>query len=115
MALIYEWGFYVAADREEEFRSWLAANEEALARAAPENYEYLGTYVPVWGSENREGYRQIWRYGRERPPDLRAAAKEGSGTFTELARQFLAFVDESRSDDETFRLHRSVTDDPVRG
>ena len=110
MALIYEWGFHVKAGKEADFESWLALNEQGLAEKSPNHYEYLGTYVPVWDSL-KTGYRQLWRYGSERVPDMRKAASDTSGEFTALAREYLSFVDETRSDDETFRLHRSVIAD----
>ncbi len=107
MALIYEWGFHVKPGLESEFAGWLAFNESLLAERAPANYEYLGTFIPVWDSD-KSGYRQLWRYGSERVPDMRKAAADASGEFTALAREYLSFVDESRASEETFRLHRSV-------
>ncbi len=112
MALIYDWGFYVKPDREEAFREWLTEHERELAELAPKSYEYLGTFRPLWG-EAIGDYHQMWRYGAERPPDLRQAAADTGGAFTELARQYLSFVDDSRADQETFRLYRSVVD-PTR-
>lgn len=113
MALIYEWGFFVQPGREKEFRDWLATHEWALAEAAPPKYEYLGTYTPVWAPGGRGGeFHQIWRYGHSQSFDFRDAASTTGGDFTELARQYLSFVDEARAADETFRLHRSVVDRP---
>ena len=109
MSLIYDWGFYVAPEREEAFRAWLAENEPKLAELAPKSYEYLGTFRPLWGEATGD-YHQMWRYGSERPPDLRRAAADTGGAFTELARQYLSFVDETRAAEETFRLYRSVLD-----
>ena len=111
MALIYEWGFFVEPGKEDEFRRWLADHEDDLARAAPPNYEYLGTYTPVWAPGGRGGdFHQVWRYGHPLSFNFRDAATSTGGEFTELARQYLSFVDESRSAEETFRLHRSVSD-----
>ena len=109
MSLIYDWGFYVAPGREDAFREWLSENESKLAELAPKSYEYLGTFRPLWG-EAIGDYHQMWRYGTDRPPDLRRAAADAGGAFTELARQYLSFVDETRATEETFRLYRSVLD-----
>ncbi len=116
MALVSDWGFFVKPDRQADFRRWLRDNEQRLAELAPKGYEYLGTYLPVWrdASESSE-YHQLWRYGAPSPPDLRAAAGDSGGAFTELARDFLAFVDESRSEEEGFRLYRSVGEPPEEG
>ncbi|HEY7705121.1 MAG TPA: hypothetical protein VID03_09880 [Acidimicrobiia bacterium] len=111
MALIFEWGFFVEAGRVDEFEAWLGLNEEKLAAVAPPQYEYLGTYVPLWAPGGRGGdFHQIWRYGHALRFDFRDAAANTGGEFTELARQYLSFVDSSRESEETFRLHRSVTD-----
>ncbi len=107
MALIYEWGFHIKAGAEGDFEAWLASHETGLADNAPQHYEYLGTYVPVWDTVST-GYRQLWRYQTERVPDMRRAAQAAPGAFTSLARQYLEFVDEARAAEETFRLHRSV-------
>lgn len=107
--LVSDWGFFLKPGTEDRFNQWLADNEERFAAVAPANYEYLGTYVPLWRGEGETApFHQMWRYGSHRPPDLRAAAGDTSGEFTEMARQFLSFVDESRSSDETFRLYRSA-------
>lgn len=76
---------------------------------APKGYEYLGTYTPLWRpqTENAE-FHQVWRYGSNRPPDMRAAAADAGGDFTDLARQYLSFVDQSRQEEETFRLYKTV-------
>jgi hypothetical protein len=112
MALMSDWGFFVKPGREEAFRAWLAANEPRFVALAPKSYEYLGTYTPLWRAEGeRAQFHQLWRYGvhrAQRPPDLRVAAGDTAGAFTELAREFLQFVDESRGEDETFRLYTSV-------
>jgi hypothetical protein len=52
----------------------------------------------------------VWRYGSERPPDLRAAAADSSGAFTDVAREYLDFVDTSRSSEEEFRLYRGAVE-----
>lgn len=108
MALIYEWGFFVKPDRLDLLRDWLEDNEPELARAAPEGLEYLGTYMPVWAPEQRCDMYQVWRWRRAGEFNLRAAADAERGSFARLASEFLTFVDDSRTDDETFRLHRSV-------
>lgn len=110
MALIYEWGFYVQPQRREELRDWLLANEQALAEAAPRDLEYLGTYLPVWATDRRCDLYQVWRWRRAGEFNFRTAADADKGQFADLASQFLAFVDNSRTEDETFRLHRSFTD-----
>lgn len=112
MALIYEWGFFVIADREDDFRQWLAAHEVDLAAHSPRNLEYLGTYLPVWTTGETCDYYQLWRWGKGFGTDLRSMVDAEGGAFADLAREFLSFVDESRSPDETFRLHRSVTTSP---
>lgn len=110
MALIYEWGFYVRPGSFDELREWLLEHEHDLAAAAPQGLEYLGTYLPVWASERRCDLYQVWRWRRASEFNLRAAAGADRGTFAELASQFLSFVDNGRTDEETFRLHRSITE-----
>ncbi|GIU91157.1 MAG: hypothetical protein KatS3mg011_0063 [Acidimicrobiia bacterium] len=109
MALVYEWGFFVKEDRKPEFLTWLREHEEELARHAPEHLEYLGTYTPVWAPEERCDFYQLWRWRSHIPSfSLREVARTESSAFTELARQFLSFVDDDRSSQESFRLHRSA-------
>lgn len=110
MALIYEWGFFIKPEALVELQDWLAQNEENLARAAPEGLEYLGTYRPVWAPEQRCDLYQVWRWRRANEFNLRAAAGADKGAFARLASEFLAFVDDGRTEEETFRLHRSVTE-----
>lgn len=106
MALLYDWGFFVKPGQRDAFLAWLAQNEGRLAELAPKNYEYIGTYRPL-GPEPCDFY-QVWRYGAERPPDLRVAAADDSGAFTEVAREYLSFVDPSREPEEQFRLYRAA-------
>lgn len=107
--LVSDWGFFLKPGTEGAFDEWLRVNEERFAEVAPASYEYLGTYVPLWRGEGESApFHQLWRYGSTRPPDLRVAAGDSTGEFTEMARQFLSFVDETRSAEETFRLYRSA-------
>ncbi|MFO7549308.1 MAG: hypothetical protein R6X29_10645 [Acidimicrobiia bacterium] len=117
MALLSDWGFFVKAQRADEFRRWLVDHEASFVELAPPTYEYLGTYLPIWrGSGEQSEYHQLWRYHTDRPPDLRRAAGDSGGAFTGLARDFLGFVDEERRGDEVFRLYRSVESGiPPRG
>lgn len=109
VALLSDWGFFVTTGREDEFRQWLLEHEEGLLRLAPKGYEYLGTYIPLWRPETeRAAFHQVWRYGSSGSPDMRMAAAHDGGAFTELARQYLSFVDQGRESEETFRLYRSV-------
>ncbi len=109
--VIYEWGFFVKEDREDEFRDWLAANERLLAESAPEHYEYLGTYVPIWATVQVPGaFRQLWRHGGVRQFDMRAAS-EGPGAFARLVGEYLEFIDDGRADEETFALYREAAAD----
>lgn len=110
MALIYEWGFFLRPDALDQFQEWLSRHEEDLARSAPEGLEYLGTYQPVWAPEQRCDLYQVWRWRRANEFNLRAAAGADKGAFARLASEFLAFVDDGRTEEETFRLHRSVVD-----
>lgn len=113
MALVSDWGFFLREGTEQAFLSWLDENEERFAEIAPRGYDYLGTYVPLWrGADESAQYHQLWRYQTDRHPNLRAAAADHAGDFTEMARQFLDFVDESRQSDETFRLYRSARRQP---
>lgn len=107
MALLYDWGFFVEPGRRDEFTAWLEENERRLSDLAPKNYEYLGTYRPL--SPGSCDFHQLWRYGAERPPDLRTAAA-GSGHFTEVAREYLSFVDTTRESEEEFHLYRAAID-----
>ena len=116
MALVSDWGFLLKPGTEESFHQWLEENEEEFARVAPPGYDYLGTYVPLWrGEDELAQFHQMWRYNTERPPDMRTAAADTEGAFTDMARQYLDFVDESRQADETFRLYRSARRSPDRG
>ncbi len=108
MALIYEWGFNVDPGRADEFVGWLDEHEDRLARSTPTRYEYLGTYLPVWGVTGPRTYRALWRYETGEPLDLREAMDRSDSEFAELAKQFLSFVDESRASEETFVLYRSA-------
>ena len=109
MALLYDWGFFVKEGERAEFVAWLTENEQRLIDMAPKNYEYLGTYRSL-GPEPCD-FRQIWKYGSERPPDLRSAAsEEQTGRFTDVAREYLSFVDTSRESEEEFRLYRAAVD-----
>lgn len=110
MALIYEWGFFVRPGAFDEMRGWLLEHERELAEAAPQGLEYLGTYLPVWAPEQRCDVYQVWRWRRSGEFNLRAAAGADRGVFAQLASQFLSFVDDTRTDEETFRLHRSITE-----
>ena len=110
MALIYEWGFFVKEGATDDLADWLETNEGRLVRAAPEGLEYLGTYAPVWAQEPRCDMYQVWRWRRANEFNLRLAAEADKGEFARLASEFLSFVDDARSSDESFRLHRSVVD-----
>lgn len=111
MQLIYEWGFFAKPGREAEFHGWLAENEDRLKASTPDKYEYLGTFVAVWGtSSTRDSFRQLWRYQGKGPMNLRSEAQAGSGEFANLLKQFLGFVDEDRSEDEFFAVLRPVTE-----
>jgi hypothetical protein len=113
MALLSDWGFFVKEGRAEEFRRWLHDHEMSFSELAPPSYEYLGTYLPIWrGAGEQAEYHQLWRYHTDRPPDLRRAAADTGGEFTQLARDFLSFVDETRHAEEGFRLYRSVDQPP---
>lgn len=111
MALLSDWGFFVKPDRKEEFDAWLTEHEQRFSAAAPRKYEYLGTFKPLWKLEvDQPQYHQLWRYGTPDPPDMRVAAGDDQGAFTELAREYLGFVDQTRSGDEDFRLYRTAVE-----
>jgi hypothetical protein len=103
MALLYDWGFHLLPGRREDFLAWLADNEPRMEELAPSNYHYLGTYRAL--GPDPVDFHQLWRYGGERPPDMRVAAEGSAGSFTDLAREYLSFVDLSRTDEETFLLY----------
>ena len=104
--LLYDWGFFVKPGRRDEFVAWLEENEPRLVDLAPKNYKYLGTYRAL--SPEPQDFHQIWRYRSESRPDMRRAAADKSGHFTEIAREYLSFVDNDRESDEVFRLFREV-------
>lgn len=109
MTLLSDWGFFVKTDRRAEFDSWLAEHEKRFAEVAPRQYEYLGTFKPLWKTDaTQPQYHQLWRYGTQAPPDLRVAAEDDQGAFTDLAREYLEFVDQSRASEEDFRLYRAA-------
>jgi hypothetical protein len=110
MALLYDWGFYVKPGQKEAFLGWLEDNEARLSELAPKNYEYIGTYQSL--SPEPRDFHQVWRYGAERPPDLRTAAAGHSGAFTAVAKEYLDFVDTDRGSEEEFRLYRDAVDRP---
>ncbi len=107
MALFYDWGFFIPPGRDEEFHAWLATHDEQMVDHAPRHYQYLGTFRPLTAADPCD-YHQLWRYAADRAPDLRVAASDDGGTFTELAREYLSFVDPSRQAEETFRLYGKV-------
>jgi hypothetical protein len=107
MALFYDWGFFVAPGKDDDFREWLAENDQSMLDLAPKNYEYLGTYRPLAAADPCD-YHQVWRYADNRIPDLRKAAGDSGGAFTELARQYLSFVDTAREAEEKFNLYGPV-------
>lgn len=104
--LLYDWGFFVKPGRRDEFVAWLEDNEARLLELAPKKYEYLGTYRAL--SPEPQDFHQIWRYRSESRPDMRRAAADDSGRFTEIAREYLSFVDSERESEEVFRLYREV-------
>jgi hypothetical protein len=109
MALVSDWGFFLKDGTRTRFLAWLDENEERFGATAPPGYDYIGTYVPLWrGADETAEFHQLWRYQTDRPPDLRKAAADTAGDFTDLARQFLDFVDEARHADESYRLYRSA-------
>jgi len=108
MALLYDWGFFLLPDRRDGFLAWLAENESAMGESAPPKYQYLGTFRAL-GPDPCD-FHQLWRYGGDDPPDMRVAAADSSGEFTELARQYLSFVDQSRTDEESFLLYTDAVE-----
>lgn len=115
MALVSDWGFFIEDGTQPAFLKWLEDNEARFEELAPPGYDYIGTYVPLWQSSDETAqYHQLWRYQIDRPPDLRRAAADTAGEFTELARQFLDFVDESRQAEESYRLYRSAWKVPTQ-
>lgn len=104
--LLYDWGFFIQPGRHDEFVAWLKQNESRLVELAPKNYEYLGTYRSL--SPEPQDFHQVWRYRSEAQPDMRKAAADEAGAFTEIARDYLAFVDGGRESEEVFRLYRVV-------
>ena len=107
MALFYDWGFYILPGKDEEFRAGLADHDEQMLELAPKHYQYLGTFRPLAAADPCD-YHQLWRYAADRTPDLRVAAGDDDGAFTELAREYLSFVDASRQHEETFNLYGEV-------
>lgn len=109
MALLYDWGFFIKPGKRDDFLAWLAENESRLVDLAPKNYEYIGTYRSL--SPEPCDFHQVWRYGSELPPDLRAAAApDASGAFTDIAREYLDFVDTTREPEEEFHLYRDAVE-----
>lgn len=113
MALFYDWGFFVTPGKDADFRRWLADHDDEMLEFAPKHYQYLGTFRPLSASDPCD-YHQLWRYAADRTPDLRVAASDDGGAFTELARAYLSFVDSSRHDDETFNLYGEVSREASR-
>lgn len=108
---MYEWGFFVKPGQMDEVKRWLAENEAALDQATPPGLTYLGTFQPIWAEDPRCDLYQVWSWRRRGSDfDLRSAAGADRSKFAELAGEFLGFVDEGRSGEETFRLHRRVAD-----
>ena len=101
--LLYDWGFFIQSGRHDEFVAWLAENESRLVKLSPRNYEYLGTYRSL--SPEPQDFHQVWRYRAETQPNMRTAAAAEAGAFTEIARDYLSFVDDQRGDEEVFRLY----------
>ena len=93
---VLEWGFDVPLDQIEQFHSWLADNEEKLAKS-PAGVAYRGTFVATFGPSNRpEGrYRTYWSL--DELNDLENFAPGGSSkAFGRVLSTFVSFRDNEK-------------------
>lgn len=114
MKFIQEWGWTVKPGKEVAFQKWLAANEDAYAKAHPKGLVYLGTFATIFSSEKHAGsvrmFVQLDSYGAM--DKAAAAAKDPTGTFGKLTGELLAFFD-VENDDWSNALHKAVVDATV--
>ena len=121
MRFIQEFGFTVKIGEEEAHQAWLVANEEKLAAAHPEGTRYLGTFATVFSTDKQAGgYRSFLELDSYAAMDrLAAAAKDASGEFGRLSREWSAFGDWDLQAPWSQGLYKAVVDatiwDPPAG
>ena len=112
MDFISEWGFDIKKWQSKAFQDWMRENESTLKQAAPEGWEYLGTYGVVMTSEKESGgMRQVWRHRSYADMDTFAEALRQPGTLGELMDEMTSrFIDEDRGANWSASIYKAVVD-----
>jgi hypothetical protein len=93
----------IAQGRAEEYRDWLAANEDAMREHQPDGWSYLGTWFTVlgFGSYQAESRWEVDEYAA-------LGSGFGNATLQELTRDSFQFFDFGRPGE--VYLMKSATD-----
>jgi hypothetical protein len=115
MRFIQEFGFTIKVGMEEAHQQWIAANEEAFARAHPEGTRYLGIFATVFTTDKQAGgYRSFIELDSYAAMDrLAAAAKDASSDFGRLNREWSVFADWDSNAPWSSGLFKAVVDATV--
>ena len=105
-------GFCIRPDKQVAMQQWLTANEDRIRRSYPEGCEYGGIYVAPYTSEKHAG-ECFWLDILDSYAGLdRAAAlaNEPDSEYAKIGREFMEFIDFSRTDSWSHVLLKSVVD-----
>ena len=110
MALIQEYGFTVEPSKEDDFQTWLRANESKIADATPGGIRYLGSFGVAFSSEKGAGsHRLLWEFDNYASIDTFSdTMKQADSDFSRLVREYFAFIDDSA--DSSLSLYRAFVD-----
>ena len=92
----------VEATRWEEFRPWLADNDDPIRQSQRPGWEYLGTWFTVQGF-GTYGAETRWELD-----DYAALGAQGSAASDEITRKWFEFIDQGRPAEAY--LMKSATD-----
>jgi hypothetical protein len=112
MRIIEVQGFCIKLDKQVEFQTRLAENEERLRKSYPAGVEYGGTYVAVFSSEKNAGeYFGLDILDSYAAMDRGAAlGKDLTSDYAQIGQEFLQFIDLDRSAGSSHMLLKSVVD-----
>jgi hypothetical protein len=105
-------GFDIPSGKNREFQEWVRANAMLLSEAAPEGVEFVGIYVSMYYSGDKQigGGRIIWRLDSYGAQDRFAAAARGDTEFARLLEEFGSFTDVRLGAGFSRELLKSVAD-----
>lgn len=116
MDFISEWGFDVKHGRARGFQAWLRDNEAKVAQAAPEGWEYVGTYGVVVTTEKESGgFRQVWRHRSYADMDTFAEALRDGPLGQLIDDMTTQFVDDDNRANWSQSIYKAVTDASLVG